>query len=141
MHPLSAPFRHRAPTRCNGGAAGARGGGARGPASAPCSISTRSSGSGIVSPKTVAQRPAGAVDRLSRAAAAQSQRRGDLLVAQAFELAHHDRGALRLGQVAQALHQLGHLLAAFGLFGRGARAGRERLGQLGGLRPGGRAGR
>ena len=50
----------------------------------------------------VAQRPPRPVDRLAGTAVAQSQRGGDLLVAEAFELAHHDRRALRLGQRLQA---------------------------------------
>ena len=49
-------------------------------------------------PEAVAQGLAGAVDRLPRGAAAEPERRGDLLVAQPFQLAHHDRRPLRLRQ-------------------------------------------
>jgi hypothetical protein len=55
----------------------------------------------------VAQRRPCPVDRLPRGAAADSQRRRDLVVAEPFQLAHDDRRPLRVGQGAQALHQLG----------------------------------
>ena len=70
-----------------------------------------SSGSGISIPTPSRSACPRAVDRLPRGAAADPERRGDLLVAQAFQLAHHDRRPLRLGQRLQPLHQLAQLLA------------------------------
>jgi len=55
-------------------------------------------------------------------------------VAQPFQLAHDDRGALRVGEVAQALHQLRHLLASQRLLGHRRRPTGESLGQLGAVR-------
>ena len=90
-------------------------------------------------PEPVAQRRARPVDRLPGGAAADPERRRDLLVAQAFQLAHHDRRALRLGQGAQPLISSASLLAPLGFLGWAAPAG-DRLGQLG-LGAAGRAGR
>ena len=73
--------------------------------------------------EAVAERLASAIDRLAGAAAAQSQGGGDLRVAEPFQLAHHDRSALRLRQVAQPPHQLRDLLAPLRLLrGRAATA-------------------
>jgi hypothetical protein len=47
-------------------------------------------------PRPVAERPSRSVDRLASGATGDAQRRRDLLVAEALQLAHHDRRALRL---------------------------------------------
>jgi hypothetical protein len=76
----------------------------------------------------VAERAPRPVDRLAGTAVAESERAGDLLVAETFELAHYDRRPLRLGQRLQPPHQVGQLFAALQLLGRAGAAG-DHLGQ------------
>ena len=82
----------------------------------------RSSGSGTSRPSAVAQRLAGAVDRLPRGAAADAQRRGDLLVARALP-ARASRSPPAGARAAPAGARISSrdLLAALGLLGGAAR--------------------
>ncbi len=83
---------------------------------------------------TVAQRPPCPEDRLAGGTAAQSQGGGDLVVAQSFQLAHHDCRPLGLRQRMQAAHQVRKFFAPFDRLLR-AGATRDCLGQrLGRLR-------
>ena len=79
-------------------------------------------------PGGVAERAPRSVDRLPRAAVTEAEGVGDLLVAEAFQLTHHNRRPLCLWQRLQPPHQVGQLFAALQLLRRAGAAG-DHLGQ------------
>ena len=124
--PPRRPRRRRAPGRASGTGAGGRFG----------AVFEQESHQGQRQqhPGAAAQRLARAEDHLARGAAAEAERRGDLLVAEAFELAHHDRRPLPLRQRLQPLDQFPQLLALLRLGGGAAAGGDRLLEDLGGRR-------